>query len=187
MPWVTPPEYLTEPVVSFPGTSRTGNCSDILKQEILTCWRDLDSDIDWRDQDVLNAIDWKTEFYDKVELNGTLFTTFSSEVKSKTVRSAISVNWYPIGSDEIQKSYGVLRKVFRIQPFPDKKTKCNGVFIRAYFYNLTVVNEDMYVIGKLDQTMSEVRPLFDVLPHNLLLIPYKDELVAIIDMGKQYV
>jgi len=185
-PWLTPPEYLSEPVVSLGGNSRTGKCTEILRREILACWKDLDTDIDWNSQAVVEAIDWTTEFYDKMILNGTSFATHASEKNSKSKKSTIAVNWYAEGSAELQKSCGVLRKIFRIQPFPDIKTKCNGLFIRAYFYNLTVIN-DMYVIGKLDEANSEIRPLFDVIPHNLLRIPYKDDTVAIIDQERQYV
>jgi len=181
--WEVPEQYLEGPVITLLGMHRLASPTPELQEEIINCYYQFEER--YEEYDEIYGTQWIMKCYDRVRLNGTDFHTHSLDTKRLRKRSVILVRWKD-AADQDRSSFGVIRKIIHLRPFPEVETVINGVYLRLFWYTEISRFSDGIVVCSLDTNVSEIFPLHSCYPTNFLVINQGDDRDIIIDMEKQF-
>jgi len=181
--WEPPSSYSSHPVVQPIGAGLLGEPDLDLVDEILDCWDLVDSK--WIDYDNEVGVDWTGAFYEKVSLNDAIFQTYSSEKDRKRSKCLITARSLDADGNE-NRTFGVIRKIILLNPFPTIKTVLNSVYVRVcWLKEIRKIGEHI-VIAEIDLSTSACWRLHMCDPLNPLVVPREGSQIAIIDLERQY-
>lgn len=177
-----PPEYQSEPHVELFGAQTVFVARQNLREELRSYCIDADEEAFERlSHDTLAS--YRVQISSRMKINGILYQTFESERKKLSKHSVITLRWVDAEEEE-QESYALIKQIIHWNPWPDTPNPFAGVYVRVLWYD--TLDKDPFPRCRLSNA-SGVWKADMAVPGNLIVVPQPEDIVAVVDLGRQFV